>query len=147
MGYNLAMPQPKFSIPVQVRSNDIDAWWHVSHVVFLNYLAHARFSYYQAVGLLDLNSFRDFQLIMADIHIAYKGQIYFGQNICVTACVSRIGNKSLQMDHLILSEKDKSVLAESEAILVGYDFSQKMTIRIPDSYRQKISAFEGIEYY
>lgn len=146
MGYNLAMIKPKFSIPVQVRSNDIDAWWHVSHVVFLNYLAHARFCYYREIGLLDNESFRDFQLIMADLHIAYKGQIYFGQRISVTARASRIGNKSMQIEHLILDESSGEVLAESEAILVGYDFNDNKTIRIPDKYRKMISKYEGVEY-
>lgn len=140
------MNKPKFSIPVQVRSNDIDAWWHVSHVVFLNYLAHARFSYYREIGLLDSESVRDFQLIMADLHIAYKGQIFFGQEIVVTARVNQIGNKSMRIEHLIMDKESNNVLAESEAVLVGYDFDQNKTIRIPDRYRMLISEYEGVDY-
>ena len=140
------MKKPKFSIPVQVRSNDIDAWWHVNHAAFVSYFSHARMCYYEEIGILKSTSFRDVQLIMADLHVAYKKQILFGQNITVTARINRIGNKSIQIEQFILDEKTGDVLAECRVVQVGYDFKQNKTIPVPDVYRKLISDYEGVEY-
>jgi len=58
--------------------------------------------------------------------------------------VSRLGNKSMNIDYVIDNEETGEVKARAEYVMVMYDYRQKKSVPIWDDWRQKISAFEGI---
>ena len=140
------MNEFKFFLPVQVRSNDIDAWWHVNHSIYLHYLEQVRMEYLYQLGMFDGHSFHDMGLIMADMHISYRRPVVLFQKILIAARIGSIGNKSLKFHYQILDEETRKVHVEAESIGVGYDYRTQKTIPISKSWREKISAFEGIDF-
>lgn len=138
------MSEFRFFYLVQIRYADLDAQWHVNNARFLTILEQARLSYIRQLGLWDGKSFLDLGLIVADVHIAYKAPIELEEEIQVALRVDRIGNKSMTMINEIRNTKDGSLKAQAEVVMVTYDFHSKATIPVPESWRKKITEFEGL---
>jgi acyl-CoA thioester hydrolase len=139
---------PKFNLycPIQVRYGDLDPQWHVNNVRYLIYLEDARVAYLLQLGLWDGNSFFDIGMIVGDIHIRYLAPITLGEKIKVGICVSRIGNKSLTFEYEIVESETSKVMATAETVQVAYDYRSSATIPVPNSWREKISDFEGQDF-
>mgnify|MGYP000844651337 FL=1 len=144
--YNLTMKTFHYSVPIDVRYGDLDPQWHVNNARYLTFLEHARLSYLLHLGLFDGKNFLDFNLIVADIHIAYLAPIQLGQKVAVHIRCERIGNKSLTFVYEIRDEDTRQVLSSAETIMVTFDYHQQQSIPVPDAWRQAISALEGVAF-
>lgn len=134
----------KFYFPIQLRFSDFDVLWHVNNARYLTYLEAARFAYYQRLGLFSGQDFNEIEMVVADIHISFRVPILLGQRIHVGMRVTRIGNKSMDMDAVIQDQDSSATMASSKTVLVGFDFKNNRTQPISERWRQAISAFEGI---
>lgn len=143
--YNQGMPDFRFHYPVQVRYSDLDAQWHVNNATYLVYLEQARMAYLLELGLWDGNSFFDIGLIIGDIHIRYRAAVTLHQKIRVEMRIAQIGVKSLTGEYRIVDVETGKLMATAEIIQVAYNYHQQRSIPVPESWRQKISAFEGLE--
>lgn len=130
---------------VQVRYGDLDAQGHVNNARFSTYLEQARYDYLIILGLFSGDSFQEFPLILADIHIAFRSPIFITQKIRVGMRVVRIGNKSITAEFQIEEENTGQVMATAEAVMVMYDYQAGTSIRVPDEWREKIKTLEGSE--
>ena len=144
--YNLSMKTFNYSVPIDVRYGDLDPQWHVNNARFLTFLEHARVSYLMHLGLFDGENFFDFNLIVADIHIAYLAPIQLKQKVAVYIRCERIGNKSLTFVYEIRDEDTQQVLSTAETIMVTYDYHQQKSIVVPDAWRMAIGELEGVDF-
>lgn len=135
-----------FSIPIEPRYADLDPQWHVNNVRFLAYLEQARLTYLVQLGLWDGSDFNQLGLIVADIHIAYLNPMTLWQKGQVEMRTERIGNKSLTFTYRLINVEDGSVFATAESVMVAFDYVTQKSIRVPDDWREKISAYEGVTY-
>ncbi len=103
------------------------------------------FEYLVALGLFDGKSFFDVGLIVADVHMAYLAPIALTQKIQVGVRVAHIGNKSLRFEYQIEDVETGKPLATAETIMVAYDYHQHTSKPVSDAWREKITAFEGLE--
>ncbi len=144
--YNLSMKTFHYSVPIDVRYGDLDPQWHVNNARYLTFLEQARLSYLMHLGLFDGQNFLNFNLIVADIHIAYLAPIQLRQKVAVYIRCDRIGNKSLTFAYEIRDQDTQQVLATSESIMVAYDYHQQKSIPVPAVWRTAIAALEGVEF-
>lgn len=135
-----------FFLPIQVRYGDIDAQWHVNNTKFINYAEQGRFAYILNLDLFDGKSFLDLGLIVADVHMAYLAPIELGQKIQVAVRVGHIGNKSLRFEYEIQDSDTGNTLATAETVMVSFDYHTHTSKPVPEEWRKKISAFEGVEF-
>ena len=140
------MSKFNFFLPVQVRYGDIDAQWHVNNTKFLNYVEQGRFAYILNLDLFDGKSFLDLGLIVADVHMAYLAPIELGQKIQVAVRVGHIGNKSLRFEYEIQDIETGNTLATAETVMVSFNYHTHTSKPVPEEWRKKISAFEGVEF-
>jgi len=140
------MDEYKFKLPIQLRYSDLDPQWHVNNVRTLSLLEHARFAYLMELGLFDGKSFFDLGLIVADVHLAYLAPIELDQKINAFVRVSKIGNKSLIFEYQIIEETTREKLVKGETVMVAFDYHTHQSIPVPDRWREKISAYEGIQF-
>jgi len=137
-----AMTDFHFSFPIAVRYSDLDAQGHLNHARYLSFMEEARFQYVIAVGLW--NNQHDFNAvgqIVAEAKCVYKRPVFIGQTVEVAMRVSRLGNKSLEMDYR-LTVKDEEV-ATGHTVQVAYDYVAQHSIIIPIEWREKLQTFEG----
>jgi acyl-CoA thioester hydrolase len=138
------MPAYHFYHPIQVRYSDCDPQGHVNNARFVSFIEEARFQYIVKLGLWEGGSFLDLNLIVASIHMDLLAPINLFQPVRVGARVTRIGNKSIAFEYLIEDSRSGQALARAETAMVTYDYHTLKSIPVPDDWREKIAAFEGI---
>jgi acyl-CoA thioester hydrolase len=146
MDYNRSMSEFHFFHPVEVRYGDLDPQGHVNNAKHLTYFEQARIAYLIELGLFTRDqSFMEIGVILADLHITYLAPIYFGEQIKVGVHISKLGNKSMTWEQNIVDAETGRVLAKGEVVMVTYDYKAEKTIPIPQEWREKIIAFEGLK--
>ncbi len=135
----------KHKIRLNVRFSDLDAMQHVNNATYLTYLEEARIGYFNQVLNLPMDNL-DFGAVVARIEISYIRPIMLGDGIEVLTRVSRIGNKSSELESMILVEKEgnRTVAAEALTKLVSYNFEKLTSVPVPEDIKNAIKKFEGI---
>jgi acyl-CoA thioester hydrolase len=136
----------RFYHPTEVRYGDLDPQGHVNNAKHLTYFEQARVAYMIELGLFTKDqSFMKIGVIVADVHITYLAPVYFGQNIQIGVRTAKIGNKSMTWEQNVLDADAGKELSRGELVIVTYDYGTGKTISIPQEWREKISAFEGLK--
>ena len=134
-----------FSYPVDVRYGDLDPQGHVNNARFLTYFEQARINYLVNLGLFNKSqSFLDVGIILADAHITFLAPVLYGVDVRINVSVTRLGNKSMTMEYLMLDGSTGRELAKGSTVLVTFDYHTQVTIPLPVIWREKIQAFEGL---
>jgi acyl-CoA thioester hydrolase len=139
------MPEFRFYHPIEVRYGDLDPQGHVNNSRYLTYFEQARIEYFRSLGLWRSDSFLDIGVIMANASLTFLAPVKFGQPVRAATGVSRLGNKSMTTVFLLEDVQTGQALCTGECTLVTYDYHSEVTIPIPEDWRAKICAFEGLE--
>jgi len=132
-------------IKIIVRFSDLDAMQHVNNSRYLTYLEEARIEYFNSLFKRGKNRM-DFEAIIARIEIDYLYPIVLGDDVAVFTRVSKIGNKSVDVEHIVAVKNDDGFITAATSLtkLVYYDYKTRMTKVIPEEARKTIAKFEGI---
>lgn len=133
----------KHKTSVQVRFKDIDALGHVNNANHLSYIENARVAYFKDVVGSNIN-WASTGIILAKVTVEYRKPILLNDNVVVYTGVSRIGTKSFTVVNKIMREIDGSeeLLAETEAVMVCFDYKRNETIEIPAEWRNAFADYE-----
>jgi acyl-CoA thioester hydrolase len=140
--YNANMSEFRFFHPITVRYGDLDPQGHVNNAGFLTYMEHARVSYIRQLGLWDGKSFLEIGFILARVELDYQAPILMTDEVEVGLRISRLGNKSLDMEYLIREPVTGKVFAEGKTVQVAYDYQSGKTIPLLASWREVVQDFE-----
>ena len=136
------MPPFHFCTSVEIRFADLDAFGHVNHAKYFTFMEQGRFQYFDALGLWDTSRpFHELGIIIAEAHCSYKKPVQLGERVDVSVRVSRLGNKSFEIEYL-LSVKDEEV-AKGRTTQVAYDYQSEKSIAVPVEWRSTIEKFES----
>jgi acyl-CoA thioester hydrolase len=119
-----------------VRFRDLDPMGHVNNAVFLTYIESARFAFLKHIGAAP--ALEDMDLIVARVEIDFRAPVRLGDEVEISAHVTRFGDKSFDLAHEL--RVDGSVVAEARTVLVTYDYSKREPMPIPDEWRRKLAA-------
>jgi acyl-CoA thioester hydrolase len=143
MNLNEELKKFKIQTPISVRYNDLDTLHHVNNATYLMYLEEARVHYAkQVLGWNgDLNQL---DMLLASVKIDFIQPVFLNSPLVVHSRVSKIGNKSFEMDYLIVIEEiERKLAAKASTVLVYYDMKNHKTDFIPEKMRNAIQEFEG----
>jgi acyl-CoA thioester hydrolase len=115
----------------RVRFRDCDAMGHANNAVYSTFLEEARID---VLGGLD-----DF--ILARVEIDFRSELRAGEQIEVGTRCSRIGTKSLDLEHEIRA--NGRLAAEAKSVLVGYDYERGASVPLSEDLKARISASSG----
>ena len=134
-------------IPVQIRFSDIDKLNHVNNACYHNYIEMGRVKYFEDV-IGDRVNWEQSGFMLARTEIDHIEQVYLQDEIYCFTRVFRIGNKSVGIKNSIVKKEAGELIecAEINAVLVAMDYRSNSSIRVPDEWRKKFSAFEGVEF-
>ena len=133
-----------FFHPTEVRYGDLDPQGHLNNAKYLTYFEQARVRYWTELGLFSRDqSFTEIGVIIADVHIRYERPVQWGLPIKVGVCTTKIGNKSLTVDQCVVDESGGRPYATGTVILVAYDYGNHQSMRVPDTWRERLELFEG----
>ncbi len=139
------MPDFHFHTPIEIRYADVDAQGHVNNAVFLTYFEQARIAYLIQLGLFSKDqAFLDVGIILADAHVIFLAPIQWSMQVTAGARVTRLGNKSMNMEYELKETTGQTPLATGSSVLVAFDYRKQETIPLPEAWREKISEFEHL---
>lgn len=130
-----------FSSPIHIRWADIDALQHVNNAVYLSYFEQARIDYFREVVHWNWD---EIGMILASNTIHYLEPLFPRDKATVQMRTSRLGNKSFEMEYLVVKQTSggEKVITLASAVLVAFDYRNDKTIPLPTAYRDAILAFE-----
>lgn len=133
------------SVPIHVRFHDLDALGHVNNARYLNYLEVGRLAYAKDICSWD-GRMESLGLIVASVKIDFKTPIHLGDELVLHTRVSRLGNKSFDMNYLFevtpFGETESQVSAIAMTTLVAFDYHAKQTVPVFPTWREAITAHE-----
>lgn len=122
-----------------VEFRDIDAAGHVNNAVYLTYLETARIDYLREV--LQVESLDQLSVIVANVNVDFRSPARFADVLEIGTRVPRIGTKSFEMEHEVLTADGRAV-AEATSVLVAYDYATAAAVPVPEKWRARLEAYE-----
>lgn len=130
-------------VTLPIQWGEQDAFGHVNGAVPVRWFETARIAYLLKIGLNALAPSEGIGPILAAVNCNYRSQVKFPDTIHIGARVTKIGNSSLNIAHLVYSEAQQAVTVEGDTILAAFDYQAQKTVRIPDEMRAAIEALES----
>ncbi len=130
-------------IALPVIWGDQDAFGHVNNTVYLRWFESGRVDYFGRIGLSDLMRRSKIGPILASITCHYRREVNFPDQVQIGTRVSRIGKTSLTLEHAIVSESSKMVVAEGTSTVVVFDYHAHQPHPVPAPIRREIELLEG----
>jgi len=130
-----------FHYPIQIRWADIDALNHVNNAVYLSYFEQARIDYFrEAVNW----NWEEVGMILAKSCIEYHKPLLARDKAEVWLRVSRLGNKSFEMENSVVRQgiNGPELITSCSSVIVTYDYRNEVSVPIPEHVRTAVLARE-----
>lgn len=135
----------KHKSEIEIRFVDIDAFGHVNNAHYLTYIEQARVQYFdQLVGWK--YDWSKQGIILARAEVDFIEPVEFRDTIEIYTRCSRIGNKSFDLDYLIVKADngENRIKANAKSVQVTFDYEKNESIAIPEEWVKVLKAYEGL---
>jgi acyl-CoA thioester hydrolase len=136
------MPHYASKIKLRIDWGDIDQFQHVNNISILRYIQSARVGYLEKTGLLQLQGTEKKGPVIASITTQFIKPLFYPGTITIYSRVEVIKNTSFRIYHAIHNGENE-LTTEATDIIVFYDFTANMKIKIPDALKEKIASLEN----
>ena len=133
---------------VDIRFADTDAMGHVNNAVYLTFVEAARVGWWTATTgePLEREAGRAEGLILAEVEIAFRSPLFFGETVTVETRASRLGRTSLGLEHRLTASRPGGpirLVATCRSVVVRYDYVAERPIPWRADLIERLEAFEG----
>src|SRR5438309_10998658 len=111
---------------------------HVNHATYLQYMETARVELARSLGLVT-KGFRS-GFILASARVEFKKPITDERRITVSVWVSRIGDRSWDLDYSIRGPR-RAEYAIGRTTQVAYDYKTRTAVQISGKLKSKLSTY------
>ncbi len=116
----------------------------VFHGNFFTYLEVGRVDYLRNLGLGERNRpIKAFDNVVARAALDFKSPARFEDPLVVKVRIAEIRRSSFRFDFRIEHKEQARVVATGESVHVAIDGRTFRPLRVPDSFRKVVRAFEG----
>jgi acyl-CoA thioester hydrolase len=129
------------TLPVQW--GEMDVANHVNNAIYLRYAESARIAYFEEMEY-SMSDFTKVAPILAEVTVQYKIPVVFPDTIIMGTKILQLGNTSMVMETVIISEKLKKIATYIKAVVVMYDYNTLQKAPIPEFFRKKITTIENL---
>lgn len=141
----MKLDQFNFSLPVQVRWNDLDALGHVNNAVFVTYfeIARGRFMLEACPGW----DWSKDMFLVANVHVDFRRELLLtADEPRVMVKTSKIGTKSFVLEYAIVSNPGEELViyATGTTTQVMFDMKSRQTVEVPEWVRASLMAFDQL---
>ena len=135
----LALPQTfSFSTKIPIRITDLNYGAHVGNDTILSLLHEARMQYLKAVGYTEFD-FEGVGLIMADVAIKFKSEVFYGDIIEAFVTAGEFSKVGFDLYYRLLNNKSGKVAANAKTGMVCFDYATKKVVSVPQEAVVKLS--------
>lgn len=131
-----------FVMPYRVRISDINYGGHVSNAAVLSFFQDGRIGYLQQLGAFSEMDIGGCGIILPEANVQYRAEMFLGDELQIGVRIEEVRRSSFVMNYRI--ERQGEVTAEGTTGLVAFDYEQRKVRRLPDAFRQAVTAFEEL---
>ena len=133
----------RFTTDLEIRFRDLDALGHVNNAVYLTYFEIVRTRYWK--HLFGLPPADDWGFVMVRTECNYRSPALLGETITIAARISALKNSSFTFEYRLTESRTGRLIADGLSVQACFDRSRDRTIPIPDTMRQQVKDFEGLD--
>ncbi len=136
----LPKENPKHSLPIQIRFEDIDLAQHVNNGVYQSYFDLAKSRYFNQMfdGCID---WKKTGLVLAHIEIDYYQPTYIHEEIVVDSYVTKIGSKSFELVQVVRladAQDEKAIKCVSMSVMVAFNYQEAYSFVLPEAWTKQL---------
>jgi len=133
-----------FQTKLTVRIGDMNYGGHLANDKTLLYFHEARIRYFRELGITEGNIGDNIALTQTEAYIKYTGEAFLGDELLIKVHVDDITRARFRVNYEITRIGDEKSIATGYTVLAGFDYSSKKLKRIPQSFRDKVTKFQGV---
>ena len=141
------MEEPQYNyrhyVPIQIRFNDIDRLGHVNNNAYFAYYDLGKERYIIDVLHVDYATGHVLPVI-ANVNADFYEPMFYGDDLMLQTCVSRIGHKSFTLQQRIVNRATGRTTCHCQCIMVFMDIETQKSTEIPAEFRHAIEEYEQI---
>lgn len=126
-----------------IQWGDQDSFRHVNNTIYFRWFETGRIAYLERLGYTDMMKGVGLGPILAAINCNYRKQLKYPDTVLIGSKISRIGNASFTMSHVIYSRALQAVAADGDSVVVMINYDTGKTVRVPEEMRRVVGALEG----
>jgi acyl-CoA thioester hydrolase len=130
-------------IELDVGWSDMDAFDHVSNLVYLRYFQDARLTYLERTGWLVAKRELGLGPILKSTGATYRKPLKFPDRVWVGARVVDLQPDRVTFEHKLVSRTWDATACEGTAVVVSYDYRNECKCPLPDAVRKAIEELEA----
>jgi acyl-CoA thioester hydrolase len=131
-------------IEVPVAWGEMDAMQHVNNIVYFRYVESARMAYFERVGFLEHQQATGVGPILAWTSCRFRRALKYPDTVTVGTRVTKIESDRFTMQTHIVSRAMQDVAAESEGIVVAFDYKSQKKAALPAEVRNSIERLDRL---
>lgn len=133
--------QFSFTTQIPVRITDVNYGGHVGNDAILSIIHEARMQYLQANGYSEI-SFEGAGLIMSDVAIDFKNEVFYGDTIIAHVTANDFAKVGFDIVYKLEKVKDDKTLtvALAKTGMVCYDYQARRIAAVPETAVNKLTA-------
>ena len=122
-----------YSLDIEARWRDMDAFNHVNNASYLGYVEEARVRWFKSLSTDWAN--QTAAPVMASVTVNYRRPAVWPETLRIELIAERAGNKSLTLGHRIAAAGDRNVLyCDGHTVLVWIDRGGQ-SLLLPENVR------------
>lgn len=131
----------KHTIEVKVRFSETDLLGHVNNSSYFVYLEEARVEFFKKTKPYS----KEKSFVVASVKCDFIHQAYFDQILSINTKVTKMGNKSFELNHEILEKETGTLIAKGQSAVVYFNFEKQKSEPIPDEMRRQLEEYHSTE--
>lgn len=142
---NPRVPAPEFplrhEVPLQIRFNDIDLLGHLNNAIYIQFFDLGKSRYFQDV-LPEAVDWKHINIVVANINCDFYAPTYITEPIAVRTTVTRMGEKSFELEQRIVNTDTEEVKCIGKTIMVGIDLTTGKSAPIEPMWIEALESYE-----
>ena len=127
---------PYAETTIDVRSSELDAFGHVNHAVFLNYLEHGRFEALAKAGFSwSVLDEQKWGIFVVRIEVDYVAEIKRGDQLIVRTWAESFRRTSMILSQEIVLADDPTIVATRARVTAVWIGPDRKPMRVPSEVR------------
>ena len=126
-----------FQTTIPIRITDVNYGGHVGNDTVLTLLHEARMQFLKHHGFSEMD-FGGVGLIMSDVIIEFKKEIFYGEEIKMFVSASNFSKIGFDVLYLVVKGQQEIVVAKAKTGMVCYDYKLRKIVSIPETALQSL---------
>jgi len=140
---NEKLPDYNIVEEIPVRWGDMDARGHVNNTLYFRYFESSRIALFHSLNVYEEMEASGDAPILVYTHCNFKAPVSYPDTIYVGAKITNIKESKVTIKHSMISKKLNREVAEGEALVVWYNYSNQKKAIISEKQRKRLNECMG----